>query len=118
MTDPFKTSKFKSLQKKWYKKLDKEGFEDIETADGGLKAPTHPRTIAYAMKDKEEREAYYSIARDFLNSYKFSDDTEQSIWELHCEGIGYKTIAKQLGVKARRLYDILVRLQKLARLKK
>lgn len=114
----YKTAKFKKLQKKWYQKLNEAGFEDIEDAEGRLKATTHPRTVKRALSDREERETYYNIARDFLNNHKFESQTEESVWELHCEGIGYRTIAQKLGEKDRRIYDVLVRLQKLAGVKK
>lgn len=114
--DIFKTKKFKLLQDKWMRKLKQSGFEDIETSDGGIKAPTDPRTIAFAMRDKEEREAYYSMAQDFLNSYAFFDDLELNVWEMHCEGIGYKTIARKLKVTPYRVEITLTKLKKLARL--
>jgi len=120
MTTPFDTKKFKSLKATWDKKLALSGFEDIENPDGSLKATTDSRTIKNALKGKEERETYYSIARGLLNSNTFSnfETFYREIWELHCEGIGVRTIAKKLKMTSYKVEITILRLQKLAKLKK
>jgi len=120
MTTPFDTKKFKSLKATWDKKLALSGFEDIENPDGSLKATTDSRTIKNALKGKEERETYYSIARELLNSNIFANfETHyRLVWELHCEGIGVRTIAKKLNVTSYKVESTIIKLKKLAKLKK
>lgn len=116
----FDTKKFKTLKAKWDKKLSDAGFEDIENGDGSLKASTDSRTIQYALKEKEARETYYSIAREFLNSQCFAhfESVYREIWEFHCDGIGARTIAKKLKITSYRVETAITTLQKLAKLKK
>lgn len=112
------TKKFKLLKAKWDKKLLDSGFEDIENADGSMKASTDPRAIKNALKEKEEREIYYSIAREFLETHAFKSSTERDVWALHCEGLGKLSIAKELKVTAYRAENTVLEIQKLAKLRK
>jgi len=101
---------FKLLKAKWDKLLKKSGFEDIEKADGSLKSSTDSRTIANALQEKEERETYYSLAREFLVTHKFEDGIEKQIWEQHCEGIGMTPIALKLKITR---YKVIMCIKKL-----
>ena len=56
MGSVFDTKKFKKLKAEWYKKLTAAEFNDIENGDGTLIAEVDPRTIANALKEKEERD--------------------------------------------------------------
>lgn len=117
MTDNvFKTKKFKLLQTKWYKKLADAGFEDIERDENTLKASTDIRTVRQAYIDQEERQTYYSIAKEFLNSHRFKTEEEREIWRLHCEGIGQLTIARQFDMTYYRVNFIISELKRLAKL--
>lgn len=118
MDGPFTGKKFKKLQAAWYKKLANEGFEDLEDMDQNLKASTDTRTIKNALKEKEARETYYSIARGFLENHIWANDDEHHMWELHCEGIGVRSIAHELKVTAYKVESTIGRLQKLAKLKR
>ena len=82
------------LKEKWNKKLAASGFEDIENKDGSLKDSIHSRTLSYALQAKESREAYYATARQLLNDDLFSTQNDRAIWEAHCEGLSFRTIAK------------------------
>lgn len=117
MSNPFDTKQFKKLKRVWDEKLLDSGFEDIENGDGTLKAPADPRTIKYALKQKESRETYFSIALSFLNSYRFETIEERQIWEAHCSGDGYRAIAKQLRCTPYKVESTVIRLKHLAGLK-
>lgn len=114
----FNNKKFKQLKAKWDKKLLDSGFDDIEEEDGTLKYATNPRAIKNALKDKEEREIYYSVAREFLETHAFKNIMHRNIWELHCEGMGKLPIAEKLSVTPYRVevtineYRILAKLRK------
>lgn len=114
----FDTKKFKALHEKWSKKLEASGFEDIEDDKGTLKHTTCPKVIKRAINNKEDREIYYSIAREFLNNYSFFDDVEYKIWEAHCEGIGARTIAKSLKISTYKVEINIKKFKELAKLKK
>lgn len=117
MSSIFTTKKFKRLKAEWDKKLLETGFDDIENEDGSLKASTDSRTIANALKEKEEREAYYIIATQFLHSHQFKNDTEKKIWAEHCEGTGIRNIAKLVKLTNYKTYSTIIKLKKLAGLK-
>lgn len=104
------------LKAKWEKKLKDSGFNDIENADGTLKAEVHPRTIAYALKDG--REEYYNGATTFLDKFKFSSALEKSIWHMHCEGESFRDIATAYDLTFYRVRTVINKLQKLARLRR
>lgn len=95
--------KFKKLQDKWYAKLEKEGFEDIEQKDGNLKV-WHSQIFQNRRRKRSSPEAweakteYYILAEHFLNLHKFKSKQEQTIWQLHSEGVSYEKIAKRLKV--------------------
>lgn len=114
----FDTKKFKDLKSKWYKKLADTGFDDIEDSEGDIKSKGDAKVIKNALQDKEQRETYYSIAREFLETYNFENDTAKDIWRLHCEGLGKLSIAKELNITAYTAETITVKLRKLAKLRK
>lgn len=114
----YDTKKFKQLQKKWYGRLEKSGFEDIENEDGSLKATTDSRTIKNSLKDKLERETYDSVAREFLNTYEWPEITEKLIWAAHVDNMGMARIAKMLHITYYMVRTTIVRIQKLAKLRK
>lgn len=116
MANPFKSRKFKRLKTEWEKKLIESGFQDIENADGSLKAAVDPRTISYALQVKESREKYYSIANAFLQTHKFKGP-EKKIWDLHCQAVGARSIASGLNLTPYRVELITDQLKTLAKLK-
>lgn len=109
-----KMKNFEKLKAKWYKKLAESKFVDIENADGSLKAPIDPRTIAYALRDKEARETYYSTAKEFLRTHEFEDIILQNIWIEHCEGTSYRKIAKKLKLTFYRVSKAISYMKELA----
>jgi hypothetical protein len=117
MGNPFGTKKFKALKAKWDKKLKNTGFEDVENEDGSLKASTHPKAISFALRDKEEREAYYGIATQLLHTYTFVDEIEKRIWEMHCEGIAVRHIMKELDMGHHKIELVIDRMQRIGKLK-
>jgi len=107
---------FKALQKKWYKKLEKSGFEDAERPDGNLKwwASRFDRKWYNPTADAA-KEAYYRFAGQFLHGHTFEDPMEREIWALHSEGVSMRNIVKTLRKRYRGIYvlktnDIIKRL--------
>lgn len=106
--------KFQKLKDKWYKKLSKEGFEDIENTDGSLKTTIDPRTAAKAFKVQQSTEEYYRDAAKFLHSHQFESGLHKRIWEMHCEGMGAVRISKRLSLKTSSIDKLLFQYKKQA----
>jgi hypothetical protein len=104
-----RNDELKKLQKEWYAKLKKAGFDDIEYEDGSLRsaAPRSPM-----QKDPLIREAiqeYYYMANQFLHTHTFESKREQIIWEYHANGIGSADIVKVLKKVRIKLHESRVR---------
>jgi glutamine synthetase adenylyltransferase len=110
MTNPYQTKEFKELQAKWAKKLEKDGFEDIETLDGKLKGISHADFFKahYNQIDAQAKEEYYRQAGYFLYEHKFKNELERKIWELHLEGVGIREIVKVLKKRRHKVYKRMV----------
>jgi hypothetical protein len=98
---------FKELQAKWYAKLKKTGFNDIEShtqnddnPDGSLKEWHSQRFyINNRVEDFKQKERYYQLATQFTYDYKFNDEQDKIIWDLHANGSSVREISKQLNKK-------------------
>lgn len=97
------------LRRKWYGKLKKEGFDDIEQLDGNLKTWVSSEfTRNYDANFAKAKEDYYRLAGQFLHRYHFKDKKEQLIWELHSQGVSIRDIVKELKKKNYKIYKSLV----------
>lgn len=89
-----------ALKGKWYEKLKKVEFEDIERDEDTIKAYSSDtfrrRNVDNQAGGWQVKAEYYYMATQFLNEYKFNTKMEQIIWEYHAEGIGAEDIAKTL----------------------
>ncbi len=96
-----KKAEFNKLKAKWYKKLEKSGFQDLEQDEIYFKRAnftTRNRTREFTWTSIQE---YYQMASDFLASHDFESRIEQIIWEYHTNGISTRDIADTLN-KVRR----------------
>jgi hypothetical protein len=91
------SKEFKDLQRKWYAKAKKSGYEDIEQADGNLKV-WHSRLFQINANDitGEAKKEYYRLAGQFLHAHKFENKGDKIMWELHAGGMSVRDIAKEL----------------------
>lgn len=96
MSKFYQTKKFKKLQDRWYKKLDKSGFDDIEYDEEKL-SEYSVRFLRHPHYVWELKAAYYTMCETFLNNYQFDSLHEKSIWEDHVKGLGTRAIAKKLS---------------------
>lgn len=122
---------FKEVQAKWYGKLKKVGFEDIEDT----KNPNRPLIEWHSLKWKSEgvkirqknAVEYQRRIEDFFNHptflgacesitqrrqgpgrpTRFTRDQVQKIWELHIQGLTTRKIAKELGRVKSRIDNVL-----------
>jgi hypothetical protein len=108
------TEDFKRLQSKWYKKLAKEGFSDIEN-EKDLKV-LHSTWFHARHKEKNIHEThnakreYFRLAGIFLHVHEFASDLEKTIWELHTDGFYLREIATKLRTKQNKVNKDNVRL--------
>lgn len=120
-----KTKKFQALQRKWYKKLENTGFEDIEQNESKLKNWTSARlqagrnngnSVEQTMVFNESKEEYYRLAGFFLYDHKFLSKQDHLVWKLHSEGVPIRDISKVLkalkySVASTQVKDIIHRLR-------
>lgn len=94
------SSELKKLQKQWYCKLAKAGFEDIEDTDSKNEMLKRWDSLyflsRYDAKSFEEHQRYYQRASQFLESNYFDTSFEKAIWALWTEGKTIKEIEKRL----------------------
>lgn len=94
--------KFKALEKKWYEKLRKTGFKDIENRPHEL----HQETAKFL--DKEAIEEYYSKVSEYLYSGDFKNYKEKAIWFLHTEGLSYREISSIIRVAKTQIAKVII----------
>lgn len=113
-------SNLKQLTDKWYAKLEKEGFDDIENRQGQLKSYHSTKFIKNivtydkmldkkvftqqrfqeAVRSKMDATAeYHRLAEHFLHSHDFQSNIQHEVWRLHTEGESYRDIAEILKKK-------------------
>lgn len=112
MPQPAKS--LEEVQKEWYAKLKKEGFEDIEDANNNLVQYTssmflrgrrNNMSFVEIMNSIESKQDYYRLASEFLHKHNFKRYVDWFIWSQHCEGVSYRDISKKLakeGIKLTR----------------
>lgn len=98
-------SNLQKLQAKWYASLRKQGFKDIEDANGMLKTWTSSvRRASTAVNHTSYRlgqEEYYRLAAQFIWDKKFPSKLYKQVWTLHARGLTYGAIGKQLKLPKR-----------------
>lgn len=98
--------KFKKLQEKWYSKLAKAGFEDVETKAGSLRNTSKSGGVIDKRRVTWESQAeYYYLAGTFLNEHTFKDEFERIIWEYHSLGLSIRNIVMTLNKVRRKKTD-------------
>lgn len=86
----------KELQETWYKKLKKSGFEDIESNEDNLKVWSSIFFSRHSIEQIQAKQAYYQMATNFLEDYRFESRRDKIIWEYHANGVSYRDITKIL----------------------
>jgi hypothetical protein len=89
---PKKLDDYNKIRALWYKKLEKEGFKDIEDDQGRLKAWSSRFSHTRIKELYEDKQPYYNMATQFLNDYKFESRLEKIIWEYHANALSVRDI--------------------------
>jgi hypothetical protein len=120
---------FKDLQAKWYRKLERTGFKDLEDKLERLKEYSttkwkegHPAKARQQSKEKQNdhflaavasKEEYYRAAGHWLYDHKFDKKVEFKVWELHAEGATARQIYTKLRLTKNEVRSILHKLTRL-----
>lgn len=91
--DP-KSPEFKKLQREWYRKLKKSGFEDAEQDEVNLNQWSTYIKHRHTPSEFQAQQEYFQLAGQFLHNYRFLDDRDKQIWTLHSEGLTISEICK------------------------
>lgn len=106
----YQDPKFLKLRQKWYRKLEKDGFEDQEiidwsTGESGnlLQGITTAQVVRFGKDRAEERMEYYRLAEQYRNHLEETRKYGQrnwklKAWRLHSEGMSAMQIQKETGV--------------------
>lgn len=97
----YKTKKFIEIQNKWYDKLKKSGFKDLEWIDPktGLGQNTpYLLTEDSKLKDRynPSEQTYYENALSYYHHGNFKSKLHKFIWKCHAEGISYRKMRKNI----------------------
>lgn len=99
----------KKLQKLWYDKLKKEGFDDIEQDENYLKRwDSHWFNSQYSPEYFQNKAEYYRAAGKFLYEHQFKSELERQIWAKHAEGLTIRDIVTVLRKARFKLYRRMV----------
>lgn len=116
----FRSKEFKKLESEWYAIVSESGFVDIEdtvneerplkdwhgSSLGRDATRRGPEAIKATM-------TYYSCAAELLHVYQFQDPLHRKIWELHCEGMPVREIAKRVKkIKYVMVHYVIARIRK------
>ena len=115
----YKSKAFKALQDKWYKKLKKSGFDDIECSKPDrqdsrfLKFHSGLVNITY----KPEIEEYFRKCRIHLENFKWGKRAvDKQLFTWYAEGVSYRSMMKLYRTKYRKkvsLFFIYYRINKM-----
>lgn len=111
----YNDKKFIALKRKWYQKLKKAGFDDIEVMakDGNLyDLLRYPLRFDPSSPERIAQQKYFNLARSFIYDYKFKNKFEKKCWEFHAEGLPYRKIASILKKDRNFVYNIILRIRK------
>lgn len=110
---------FKKLKAKWYRKLKKSGFEDIEDIDSPKEflIKWHSKCFQSHNTPEEfkERVKYFEQRTYFATAYTFSSPLEERVWCLHSDGYTYREIAKMTDSNKDKVNKIIKALTKVMR---
>jgi hypothetical protein len=104
MSNP-KDKSFKKLQDKWYAKLKKSGFKDIEHDEDTLTEYSSVYFKKHTYDEMVEKQRYHDMANSFLEQYKFETEKDKLIWDYHTNGLSVRDIAdllKKVKLRANR----------------
>lgn len=104
-----RTKEFQELQKEFYERLEREGFDEIEDTSNDARLLKSWHSFKFQDIDPIQAEAtreYFMAAERLLHTKQFKRDLEREIWELHCKGFTSIEINAQNGMNERTIRHI------------
>lgn len=89
-------TEYEKQREKWYGKLKKSGFRDIEHDDDTLTEYSSVYFKKHTFEEIEAKQRYHDMAISFLEHYKFETNKDRIIWEYHANNISVRDIAELL----------------------
>ena len=109
---PFDSKKFKTEKNRWYKRLKKEGFDDIENSGNEFRA--HRRQ--FQDKSKHERALDFFLHLDWLLTfYEEMPSFERRVMELYSDGLYIRDIVKKVKASDKHVRNVIKRYKHLVR---
>lgn len=100
MSPKYRTKEFQDLKAKWYRKLVKIGFKDVEQDEDHMKQwDSHVFVSRHSAGLYNSKEKYYQLAGQFFYDNKFRSKKEKFVWELHSIGYTVRAIAAEMKSK-------------------
>jgi hypothetical protein len=94
------SSDFLRIQKKWYRRLKKEGFMDIEDhgrSDRPLKVWDSLYFLMPGVSIRiQSTQEYYEWTKEILETHDFKTPSHEAIWMMHSEGFTMTEISNSL----------------------
>lgn len=101
------------LQQKWYKKLERSGFKDIESPLKPGQPLKHWDSIDFQLdhtaESFTERQRYYELAGQMLHDFQFKSKAHKKIWEMHSKGESLSNISERVKLHRNTVYRIIRR---------
>jgi len=88
-----KPENLQQLRKKWYAKLAKSGFEDIEWTGNLDSQYLKYVPVPKSQVEVDERITYFNMAEAYLQDYRLKG-RDRFIWKLHSQGLTYREITE------------------------
>jgi len=96
-----KDKEFRELQDKWYKKLAKEGFDDLEWTDSKTGRGQNSRYLKKTLNNlrkvyDKNRATHYRLCENFLTHGRFPSKKHEFIFKLYVNGISYRLMIPKM----------------------
>jgi hypothetical protein len=99
----------KALQKVWYDKLAKDGFRDIEDGELLKEWDFNFFRMRFNLINYETKCQYYRAATHLLRNHSFADLNHKLVWELHCQGLSVRQIARELKIYQKSMVHLIIK---------
>jgi len=101
----WRTRKFAKLQAKWYKRLSKSGFFDLEWTDKnsgqGHSTPFLRKSLNkfkhLQQSELLNRAQYFIAAEAFTSQHNFPSRLHEFVWECYAEGLSYRQMQDEIA---------------------
>lgn len=102
---------FLKLQQKWYRKLARSGFKDIESPLKPGQPLKHWDSVDFQLDHTKEsfleRQRYYELAGQLLHDFHFKNKVDKKIWEMHSNGVSLTIISEKVKLHRNTVHRII-----------